>query len=467
MSRQNGGAAPMCFVRLRLVRLKNKYLRAALVSLASVVLISQALALPPEGLGHIVSEVPHDPDRLELEHIKAQFIAGNTRSLHASVRLLDNAIERAAGVTFLLDESVAGRAYAMAAIRAARRGVHVIQVIDAVSLVSPACRKILAAMRREGVKVYVFNEFKTPGVDLFRRVHEKQIWAKTGANRVQTLSGGRNKTDHYHLSDETFDLDVKVTLDAHQGEQVYERQFEALFNEEGLKEWDGLGSYSDSDHGHQLRAMEDAAETAEGLFQNEMQREREYKEVDVNWAMFMRNRGQTRTVTKTVEAAFAHAQSNIVFANAYFIPSDKLKRILLDRLSARVSVHGFTNSEESTPHTNVVRLMNREIPDLLYRGMELNVHLGGEVHGKASSVDGRILFVNSANFDYLSGTRINENGWVFDSPELVEQYHKELRSQVAGGRFIDYSQSRQFRSAFQSVIDRCAALLLQPVKTFF
>lgn len=418
--------------------------------------VNRSYAVPPEGLEHLVVPAKHDYGSLEITDFSAQLLTGNLRSLAENLRVLNKAVGHAAIATFEWSNDNAGRATALAAIRAARRGVRVVVLVDGLVLRNPERLRLMQAMRREGVEIYEFHPIFRSGLKAFKRMHEKAVYAIMPDGRVVMILGGRNKGDHYLVEEGTFDVDVRITIDRAQGEKLYIKQFDALLRSGATFKWDGYKGYSDLDHEKELLKMMEADDFIYDLIKTGLHRSASHPEVPVKWGLFVRNRGGKPTLTRTIEAAIAGAKKSVMLANAYFIPEPRLEKVLAQKLAEEVQIAAFTNSFQSTHHTNVVRLMETAVDTLMPAGLALFLRKEGELHAKTTKVDGRVLIVGAANLDGRSEHSDTQNGLVLDSRELAGQFDTEVSNQLVRGEYnhID-GRIPGFRP-----MDRCMRLLL-------
>lgn len=121
------------------------------------------------------------------------------------------------------------------------------------------------------------------------------------------------------------------------------------------------------------------------------------------------------------------AGSSIVIANAYFIPSPPIRKALrkaADRgVDVSISTGGITDLDNILKQRQL-RNLNRmqKCPNVTVRTKE-----GSFIHAKAISIDSHILFLGSANLDYLSRTINYELCVEIDDDALATQFEATLR----------------------------------------
>ena len=384
---------------------------------------------------------------VELKDFTARLVPDNEQALAENLDMLEHAVSRAGIATFQWHNDDAGRAVAWAAIDAARRGVDVGVYVDSLQI-RPRDRALLATMAGEGVKV---RHFRPPGLALLqmhKRLHDKAVWTDTADGRVQVLLGGRNKGDYYLHGTDVFDVDVRLTVDRASGEKIWRRQFEVFRRVPSAAVWE-FKSWRRFRHRTWLATLKASYDKVRA----KPPEDPGLPEVAVGWGAFARNGGRRATATRLIEAVLASAKERVVIANAYFIPSKRVRRLLHDLLASGVQVEVYSNSATSTPHTNVIPLMRRAALRLRRAGMSLFTRLRGELHAKAATADGRFLAIGSTNLDPRSEKFDSQNGVVLDSPELARQFETVIGEQVLRRHYqLDRDSKGLLARAWQAVL---------------
>jgi cardiolipin synthase C len=172
----------------------------------------------------------------------------------------------------------------------------------------------------------------------------------------------------------------------------------------------------------------------------------------------------THLITKVLPVV-KDARSELILANAYFVPTDVGTEILRELRERGVHVKVLTNSLASTDVLPVHAGYARHRMNLLRAGVELyeiqptarqlregwTKGLMGSsprvgLHGKVFVVDRRVMFIGSYNIDPRSAVLNTEMGIVFDDPELAgifvnkfeawlpeHTYKLELQTVASGG----------------------------------
>ena len=131
------------------------------------------------------------------------------------------------------------------------------------------------------------------------------------------------------------------------------------------------------------------------------------------------------------------ARSDIVIVSPYVVPGPVGMPLLRELRSRGVRVRGYTNSIRSTDAPLVQQRYARYRPEMLRLGVELFEvsatrarasrdfgEFGSSVfrlQGKAAWIDGRHVFIGSANMSGRSSVGNTEVGVLIDSPAVAEQ----------------------------------------------
>jgi putative cardiolipin synthase len=148
-----------------------------------------------------------------------------------------------------------------------------------------------------------------------------------------------------------------------------------------------------------------------------------------------RGEGSVRWLTTTLYPLIRNARRSVQIISPYFVPSDAGRAALIELARRGVDVAILTNSLAATDVTVVHGGYAPCRLPLLQGGVKLfelqararrsgRVPLGSSgasLHTKAFSVDGRVGFVGSFNFDPRSAALNTEMGVVFEDPTLVAE----------------------------------------------
>jgi putative cardiolipin synthase len=154
-----------------------------------------------------------------------------------------------------------------------------------------------------------------------------------------------------------------------------------------------------------------------------------------------RGEGSSNWLTTTLHPLIRDARSSVQIISPYFVPSDAGKAALIALAKRGVDVAILTNSLAATDVPIVhggyaacrlpllqggVKLFELQ-PRARRPGLSPLGSSGASLHTKAFSVDGRVGFVGSFNFDPRSATLNTEMGVVFEEPALVAELMAAFR----------------------------------------
>ena len=165
----------------------------------------------------------------------------------------------------------------------------------------------------------------------------------------------------------------------------------------------------------------------------------------------LRNRN---SIERAYRRAIAGAQSEVLIANAYFLPGGKLRRALVHAakrgVKVRLLLQGryeyFMQYHGARPVFGV----------LLAAGVEIHEYSVGFLHAKVAVVDGRWATVGSSNLDPLSLLLAREANVVVDDVPFAQSLRARLLTAMeAHGTPLD-AQAYAQRPWRQRLLDRVA-----------
>ena len=117
--------------------------------------------------------------------------------------------------------------------------------------------------------------------------------------------------------------------------------------------------------------------------------------------------------------AINSARNEVIVANAYFFPSRKFRRALLEAARRGVAVTLLLQGMSDHPlHRHAARALYRS---LLRAGIRIHEYYLSELHAKVAVIDGRLATVGSSNIDPFSLALAREaNVFVDDRPFAAE-----------------------------------------------
>lgn len=274
--------------------------------------------------------------------------------------------------TFIWAEDKVGVQLHQALIAAARRGVRVTVTVDDYG--SPGfSAQFLQALRQAGVALLVFDPRpRALGMrtNLFRRLHRKLIVVD---RRIGFIGGLNFSADH--LGD--FGPGAK---------QDYAVQVSGPILADMLAAMRATLQPAPRRFRRKVPTVEALTEEPEG---------------GVAMALVLRDNDRRRTdIEQHYRRAIRMARSEIILANAYFLPGYRLLRDLAGAARRGVRVRLILQGEPDMPW---VRAASRVLYDyLLKRGVEIHEYCRRPLHGKVALVDDEWSTVGSSNLDPLS-----------------------------------------------------------------
>jgi len=165
----------------------------------------------------------------------------------------------------------------------------------------------------------------------------------------------------------------------------------------------------------------------------------------------LRNR---RRIEHSYRQAIANARSEIIIANAYFLPGIKLRRSLVLAVRRGVRVRLFLQGQyEYFMQYHGARLI---IQSLLDAGIEIVEYQSGFLHAKVAVIDARWVTVGSSNLDPLSLLLAREANVVLESPSVASDLRRRLEIAMATHGILLNAHPVLHRPMHHRVMDRIA-----------
>jgi len=364
-----------------------------------------------------------------------ELLQGGNQYFASLIEAIDRSQKEVRLETYIFHLDRSGCQVAEALERAASRGVQVYLAMDGVGTPSlPA--QWTARLDRSGVHWHIFSPLGRVGMFIpsrWRRLHRKLcvVDAKVA------YCGGINVLDdhidpnHGVLSDPRLDFAVRVTgplvHDAHRtmarfwwrlqlASEVNAREFPAAWRglQDSVRRVIGERSPAPSD-GDAVLHVAPGARAALLLRDN------------------LRNR---RKIENAYLSAIKGARTEIIVANAYFLPGARLRRTLIDAarrgVRVRLLLQGryeyFLQYHASRPVYGA----------MLAAGVEIHEYAASFLHAKVAVVDMRWATVGSSNLDPLSLLLAREANVVVDDTDFAQHLRQRLvDAMTAGGRVLE------------------------------
>lgn len=359
-------------------------------------------------------------------------LQGGDQYFDALVHAIDHSRQEVRLETYIFHLDRSGCRVAQALERAALRGVQVFLTMDGVG--TPALPPVWAErLDRSGVHWHIFSPLGRVGLFIpsrWRRLHRKLCVVDAEV----AFCGGINVLDDYvdpnhgALTDPRLDFAVRVTgplvQDAHRTMTTFWWRLQ-LASEVNAREfpaaWRGLQDSMRRAMGPRQRTAASAAPALRGARAALVLRDN------------LRNR---RKIEGAYLAAIERARTDIVVANAYFLPGARLRRTLVAAarrgVRVRLLLQGryeyFLQYHASRPVYGA----------LLAAGVEIHEYAASFLHAKVAVVDGHWATVGSSNLDPLSLLLAREANVVVDDAAFAQSLQQRLEHAMAeGGRLLE------------------------------
>ncbi len=162
----------------------------------------------------------------------------------------------------------------------------------------------------------------------------------------------------------------------------------------------------------------------------------------------VRNR---RTIERAYRLAIAQARSEVVIANAYFLPGAQLRRALVH--AARRGVRVQLLLQGRYEYFMQFHAAKPFYAGLLAAGVEIYEYHAAYLHAKVAVVDKHWATVGSSNLDPLSLLLAREANVVVEDADFASLLHSRLADAIANGSTAIEARSFANRPAWQRAKD--------------
>jgi cardiolipin synthase A/B len=371
-------------------------------------------------------------------------LQGGDQYFGALVDAIDGSREEVRFETYIFHLDRSGSRVAEALERAALRGVRVYLTMDGVgtpSLPTPWA----ARFDSSGVRWHIFSPLGRVGLFIpsrWRRLHRKLCVV----DGQVAFCGGINVLDDYldpnhgDLSEPRLDFAVRVkgplVQDAHRTMAAFWWRLQ-LASEVNAREFPRVQASP-------AGAGPDWPQATPG----------------VRAALLLRdNLRNRRKIESAYLVAIEHARTDIVVANAYFLPGARLRQTLISAarrgVRVRLLLQGryeyFLQYHASRPVYGA----------LLAAGVEIHEYAASFLHAKVAVVDMRWATVGSSNLDPLSLLLAREANVVVDDPAFAQVLLQRLEDAMTqGGRVLE-PQAFANRPWHQRVLETLAFAMMR------
>jgi cardiolipin synthase len=394
-----------------------------------------------------------------------QLFEGAVAYFAALIRDIDQALHEVRIETYIFAFDATGRPFAEALERAASRGVHVYLTMDGVG--TPRLPpEWVERFDRAGVQWRIFLPLGRAGVLIpirWRRLHRK-LCVLDG---VTAYCGGINVLDdffdpnHGQLDKPRLDFALRVTGPLVQDVLEVMTRFwlrrtpAAEVRRKGLQEaWRDLRlsiqrALSD-------KAVSDDAMASSPSVLAPVDASGQGAHAELVLRDNLRNR---QKIERAYLKAIGVARSEVIIANAYFLPGARLRRALVHATRRGVRVRLLLQGRyEYFLQYHATRPLYGKLLD---SGVEIHEYKASFMHAKVAVVDARWATVGSSNLDPLSlllareaNVVVDDTGFAGELRERLELAITERSSQIEAAAFAN--RSWQLR-----VLETCASMALR------
>ncbi|PBB24031.1 MULTISPECIES: phospholipase D family protein [unclassified Mesorhizobium] len=411
-----------------------------------------------------VSVTPATADKIKAGKSGLLMVSDNYDAFAARVLAARSAARTLDLMYYLWHDDLTGRLLLQEVVRAAQRGVRVRMLLDDVNP-RKSDAAYLALSSHPNIELKLFNPsgIRARGVmrgaevllrifALTRRMHNK-AWI---ADDNIAIVGGRNIGDAYFDAGETNFRDLDMLLLGPAVQQTTQI-FQTFWACQDAKPIGELGATAPGSYPPYFEGSEEETESTllSGIGDKGSIAEFIAASSDIHWVerarvisdppekvRGWRPRGW---LMKELLPIIRSARKGVEIVSPYFIPGKKGSKILGDLVDDGVQVAVLTNSLAATDVAAAHGAYANYRKRLLRKGVQLfelqpfrrqpKISVfgskGASLHTKAFSVDNRIGFVGSFNFDPRSVSLNSEMGVLFEDEKLVAELRHRFKSEIA------------------------------------
>ena len=379
-----------------------------------------------------------------------QLLEGSRAFFPALVAAIDAARSEVLLETYIFDATGQGAEIAYALERAARRGVTVRLVMDGFGTpeVPPFWQMRFDAARVQWALYSRTGAFGLLWPGQWRRLHRKLCVVDGTAG----FCGGINILDDYHdpnhgpLSSPRFDFSLRVEGPlVRQMHETMQRQWSRIEAMGQLRKARWTGAYESWRAAHRVPAAplppRDDARNARA-------------------ALLLRDNLRHRAaIERAYLRAIGRARSEIIIANAYFVPGGRMRRALVN--AARRGVRVDLLLQGRYEYFMQYYAARPVFGALLRAGVHIHEYAPSFLHAKVAVIDGRWATVGSSNLDPLSLLLAREANVVVEDQGFARKLRERLvHAMVHEGHRMDPAAYER-RSTGQRVKERLAFIVMR------
>ena len=362
----------------------------------------------------------------------------------ALIEAIDSAQASVQMETYLFDVYGAGADVADALIRAAQRGVVVQVLVDGIGT-HPLPAKWQEKIRNSGVQWQVYSPLTSRWSLLqplaWRRLHRKLCVI----DQRLVFCGGINVLDDFYdpnhgkLTEPRFDFAISTTgslaVDATEAVTSLWWRVQAGYSARQRRLSSAFQALKAAGYGGRSAGL---PEVVEHVVVGESGKESQTGLCHYAALVLRDNLRNRSSIEKTYLKAIGQARSDIVIANAYFLPGGKLRRALI--AAARRGVKVTVLLQGKYEYFMQYHATRPVYDALLREGVEIHEYAASFLHAKVAVIDGHWATVGSSNLDPLSLLLAREANVVIEGDTFATELRDCLHTAMAGqtGR-VDYA----------------------------
>jgi cardiolipin synthase len=388
---------------------------------------------------------------------QVQLLQGGLAFFAPLIADIDRSSQEVRFETYIFNTRGEGAQVAQALERAAKRGVLVYLVMDGVGTPTIS-EEWVARFNAAGVKWLIFSPLGRWGLLIpsrWRRLHRKLCVVD---GRV-AYCGGINVLDDFYdpnhgtLDAPRFDFSVRVVGPLVQS--VHEATARFWWRLQAVR------TMTKSDFQSAWTSLQQAVQFTRASYLDEVEPASDLiPEACAKADLVLRDNLLNRTrIERSYRKAIGEAQTEIIIANAYFLPGRKLRQGLIHAAQRGVRVRLLLQGRyEYFLQFHATRPVYGA---LLAAGVEIHEYEVSFLHAKVAVIDGHWATVGSSNLDPLSLLLAREANVVVDDVVFAQQLRAQLLSaMVNGGVRVDPERYTQ-RPWRQRVLDLLALGLVR------
>lgn len=357
-----------------------------------------------------------------------QLLEGSIELFPAMVASIDNAKHSVQMETYIFDLTASGATVATALEQAATRGVSVRVMVDGFG--TPKLPDAwMQRFKTAGVQLLIYEPIVTLGVFLpsqWRRLHRKLCVID---NEV-AYCGGINVLDDCHdpsygaLTAPRFDFSVRVSGDIAKDIQQATRML-----------WDRLSS----DKPLVVKQVKTAIERLPQVLKHHHWQTNVHTGQVLAALVLRDNITNRRQIERAYLKAIGDSRTEIIIANAYFVPGAKLRRALIMAAKRGVKVQLLLQGKyEYFMQYHAARPI---YSPLLAAGIEIYEYDKSYLHAKVAVIDSVWATVGSSNLDPLSLLLAREANIVMHDANFAQSLRQRLQLAMSNeGKRVDVEQ---------------------------